>query len=257
MAKFYTASTNRSTLGSQTLVTLIVSGMLVVLGCMYYFSQPGEKLIPTAPATPHTTSTLPMTDKADYPAHSNTTATVFWAGEGADTSNDFIHNRSSAWMDDWVSAYGGIDDPNKRCGYLPCGFTPRENAFYFALPFSDYNENGLKPTEELKIIPWFTGDIPQGTSLLKNRWIQVTHNGKTSYGQWEDVGPFGEDDAAYVFGSTTPKEPRAALDLSPALADSLNIDGRGVVAWRFIEEKDIPSGPWKNVITRSNPQYGS
>lgn len=158
-------------------------------------------------------------------------------------------------MEDWVSAYGGIDDPENRCGHVPCSFKPSENSFYFALPFSDYTDTGLKPAKELKIIPWYDGKTTEGSSLLKNRWIKVTHQGKTAYGQWEDVGPFGENDGAYVFGPAAPSEPRAGLDLSPAFANVLGVDGRAVVSWQFIDEQDVPDGPWKNVVTRSNPRH--
>src|SRR5688572_29878474 len=59
-----------------------------------------------------------------YPWHHNIVSTVFWVGEQGDTSNDFISNASSTWVRDWVGAFGGIDDPTKRCGYSPCGFVP-------------------------------------------------------------------------------------------------------------------------------------
>lgn len=201
-----------------------------------------------------TTSERPSPEY-QYPLHENVTATVFWVGEDENTSNDFIHNRSSAWMSDWVTAYGGIDNRDNRCGYMPCDFTPKENPFYFALPFSDYDENGLRPAEELSVVPWYDGKVGQGKSLLKNRWIEITFDGKKAYGQWEDVGPFADDDAAYVFGADQPKEQRAGLDMSPALADYLNVDGRATVNWRFVDEQEVPDGEWKKIITRSDPQY--
>lgn len=198
----------------------------------------------------------PQSPERQYPLHENVTATVFWVGEGASTANDFIHNRSSAWMTDWVAAYGGVDKPDNRCSFMPCAFTPKENPFYFALPFSDYDENGVKSGDELAVVPWHDGsDIAQGSSILKNRWIEVTYNDKKAYGQWEDVGPFVDDDADYVFGSSEPKESRAGLDLSPALTDYLGINGRAVVSWNFIDESDVPEGEWKKTITRSDPLY--
>lgn len=256
--RIHNSTTARFRKGSANIVALIISGLLAVSGSLYFFTQAGPKI----PSTPPPTSSPTVLEEKNpspskYPTHQNITATVFWVGENADSSNDFIHNRSSAWMEDWVSAYGGVDNPQERCGYVPCDFTPAENSFYFALPFGDYDESGLKPASELKIVPWYEGEVAQGSSLLKNRWIQVTHNGKTAYGQWEDVGPFGENDGAYVFGSAAPAEPRAGLDLSPAFANTLGINGRGVVSWRFVDEQDVPNGPWKNVITRSNPRYAS
>jgi hypothetical protein len=209
----------------------------------------------TPPPTNQTDPTPQVQPVSGYPLHTNITATVFWVGEGADDSNDYIHNRASAWMTDWVSAYGGIDSQENRCGYRPCAFTPKENPFYFALPFNDYDENGLKSDKELHRIPWYTGTIPENTSILKNRWIEVTHGNRTAYGQWEDVGPFGENDAAYVFGSARPLEPRAGLDLSPALADYLGVDGRGIVSWRFIDSSKVPKGEWTKIVTQSNLHF--
>ncbi len=190
-----------------------------------------------------------------YPVHEGILTTIFWVGEGADNSNDFIHNRSSAWVENWVGSFGGIDDPDDRCGYRPCDFVPKENTFYFALPVSDYNEMGIKPASQLEAIPWYEGQSKEGESILKNRWIEITYQGKKAYAQWEDVGPFGEDDVGYVFGSDRPEEPRAGLDVSPAVSDYLNIDGKDDVSWRFIEESEVPAGPWKDVITRSGPQF--
>lgn len=191
----------------------------------------------------------------EYPVHNNIRATVFWVGEAADDSNDYIPNHISAWSSDWVAAYGGVDDPEKRCGYAPCAFTPRENPFYFALPFSDYTESGPRAPAELAAVPWYTGTMPEGTSILKNRWIEVAFNGKKAYAQWEDVGPFEENDPDYVFGNNAPKEPRAGLDMSPGLADYLNIDGSGTVNWRFVDAANVPDGPWKETVTRSNPTF--
>lgn len=188
---------------------------------------------------------------AGYPLHENIIATVFWAGEGADGSNDYIHNRASAWVSDWMGAYGGIDDPEDRCSYRPCGFTPKENPFYFALPYNDYTEKGVRTEAELRKIPWYTGSVPENASILKNKWIEVQHGNKVAYAQWEDVGPFGEDDAAYVFGSARPAEPRAGLDLSPSLADYLGVDGRATVNWRFVESSSVPQGEWTKIVTKS------
>lgn len=205
---------------------------------------------PSSQSTGGTTST-----DNKYPVRSNIIATVFWVGEEGDESNDFIQNRSSLWQDDWLSSYGGVDSPDKRCDYKPCGFTPKENPFYFALPYADTNDTGPKPESELKRIPWYTGTFPQSGTLLKNRWVKISRDGKTAYAQWEDVGPFGEDDIDYVFGTAQPKEKRAGIDLSPAAAEYVGVDGRGTVSWQFVEESDVPDGPWKNIITTSGTRY--
>lgn len=192
----------------------------------------------------------------DVGYHKDIIATVFWVGENETQDNDFIHNRSSAWMRDWVSAFGGVDYPEDRCGYLPCGFTPRENSFYFALPYGDYTESGMKPEEELaRDVPWYDGgSVPNG-SVLKNHWIEIRYQDKVAYAQWEDVGPFEESDPGYVFGDDRPKESRAGLDISPATATYLGIKGRGNVSWRFVDESEVSDGPWRDVITVSPPTY--
>lgn len=193
-----------------------------------------------------------------HPRHNNITTTVFWAGEPADGSNDHISNVPSAWQADWTASFGGVDDPDERCGYKPCGFEPLENPFYFALPFGDYTKTGPKPSSQLKVVPWFEGTLTDGESLLKNHWIEVTYSGaeqKVAYAQWEDVGPVYDDDWQYVFGSNRPKESRSGLDVSPAVSDFLGLDGKGETSWRFVDEKDVPDGPWKDVITRSAPRY--
>jgi hypothetical protein len=74
-----------------------------------------------------------------------------------------------------------------------------------------------------------------------------------AYGQWEDVGPFGEDDEVYVFGKKNPKSQKndnAGIDLSPAISDYLGLNGKEKVSWQFIEEEAVPKGPWKEIITK-------
>jgi hypothetical protein len=251
--KFTVNTSSNIEAGNVSLGMFVVSGALAAAGLLYFFTHTPTEVGTTSTPTP--SSVQSPNAPAKYPAHQAITATVFWVGEGADSSNDFIHNRASAWMEDWVSAYGGIDDPENRCGYTPCDFTPAENSFYFALPFSENSETGRKSAKQLSIIPWYNEQTPEDVSPLKNRWIKVSHKDKVAYGQWEDVGPFGENDGAYVFGSAKPAEKRAGLDLSPAFADALGVDGRGVVTWQFIDEQDVPNGPWKTIVTRSNPKY--
>lgn len=190
-----------------------------------------------------------------YPWHSNIKVTVFWIGEKADDSNDHIHNRASVWTTDWVKAYGGVDDPDDRCGHNPCGFMPKENPFYAALPYNDLDDH-CRPKDNQNSVYWYTGKTHGNQSLVKNRWIQVKVDGKSAYAQIEDSGPFGEDDVGYVFGDHPPKEQRSGLDLSPAAAQYLGADGgdgKDYVAWRFVEEREVPDGPWRSVVTHSNP----
>lgn len=183
-------------------------------------------------------------------AHNNITTTVFWVGEGADESNANIHNRSSTWVEDWVGAFGGIDDPENRCDLLPCDFTPKENPFYFALPYNDLDEScQTKPSQA--DIPWYNGPPPEGHSIVKDRWIKITFAGKVAYAQWADAGPFGEKDFDYVFRNAPPQSDRAGLDISPATAEYLGMDGRDQTSWEFVDEADVPDGPWRQIITKT------
>lgn len=189
---------------------------------------------------------------AAHSAHANVTTTVFWVGEPADESNANIPNRSSTWVEDWEGAFGGADNPDDRCNNLPCGFTPKENPFYFALPYNDLDTSCEFKSSQQEV-PWFSGTPEHGHSIIKNRWIKVAHNGKTAYAQWEDAGPLGEDDTGYVFGNSSPHYEKSGLDLSPATADYLGLDGKGKTSWEFVDEKDVPDGPWRQTITTSLP----
>lgn len=199
------------------------------------------------------TEDIPPLEEGEYPIHRNITATVFWVGENESTDNDFIHNRSSAWIEDWEKTFGGVDTPNSRNGWLPAGFTPNENPFYFALPYSDYDNKG-KIKKNVTKIHWYDGPIPTGGSIIKNQWVKISRLGKSVYAQWEDVGPFEEDDVDYVFGDQPPKQ-TAGIDLSPATAQFLGIDGEGQVSWQFVSPESIPDGPWAEILTQSGPDY--
>lgn len=184
------------------------------------------------------------------------TATVFWIGEGPSPDNGNIPNRASVWCDDWESAFGGVDDPTQRNGYLPAGFLPKENPFYFALPYSDFFHGKRKANVDR--IPWVAdSEAPRPRpreSVVKNRWIKVTYSGRIVYGQWQDAGPLGEDDVEYVFGSANPKR-AVGLDMSPAMADYLQFPGKAKASWEFVDELNVPNGPWRQIITRSQIQW--
>jgi hypothetical protein len=186
-----------------------------------------------------------------YPRHEDVTATVFWVGEPASTDNDEIANAASYWDADWEAHFGGFDDPDHRTpdGSRPAAFTPTENPFYAALPYGELDDDdAVKP--DVDRIPWYQGQrISRDRSLLKNRWIEVSRDRTTVYAQWQDVGPFQEDDPDYVFGSAAPTESRSGLDLSPAAAAALGLDGRGRVSWRFVRATDVPDGPWTRIET--------
>lgn len=182
------------------------------------------------------------------------TATVFWVGEKASDENGYIANDASAWDENWQTSYGGVDYPNDRCGFLPCAFTPKENAFYVALPYDDLGEDDTRKTNAARI----PGNIATATeSVLKNRWVEVQSGRTSCYGQWEDVGPFEEDDIEYVFGAA--KKPlnqegeKAGIDLSPAMRDCLGLDDLAQVRWRHVEFDTVPNGPWKEMVTSLRP----
>jgi hypothetical protein len=197
------------------------------------------------------TSSSGVNNSSKYPLHTNIIATVFWVGEDPSADNGYIDNYSSAWVSNWVVSFGGVDEPDARNGYRPAGFTPKENPFYFALPYGDYTEVGIKAN--VNQIYWYK-PFAQGQSLLKNRWIEITYNGKVAYGQWEDTGPFEDDDVNYVFGTAKPKQ-EVGLDVSPAIRDYLGLTVMNVVSWRFVEESAVPTGPWKEIVTRSGPSW--
>ena len=178
---------------------------------------------------------------------------TFWVGEAAGADNGYISNSPSAWVQNWVDQFGGIDDPNDRCGYKPCGFEPKENPFYFALPYNDVDRDGHRK-ESADRIPWF-GEVRDQRSVVKNQWIVISHDDVSCYAQWEDVGPFEEDDFDYVFGDSPPKNSQgigAGLDISPATRDCLGHEGNSFTRWEFVNESEVPDGPWKEIISRSD-----
>ena len=60
------------------------------------------------------------------------------------------------------------------------------------------------------------------------------------------------DDWEYVFGKKRPKATRngaAGIDLSPSIRDYLGAGSGKKVHWRFVEEGQVPYGPWKKYGT--------
>jgi hypothetical protein len=191
----------------------------------------------------------------EYPVHKNISVTLFWAGEGASDDNKQISNKSSAWDDYWADHYGGIDSSKNRNGFLPAKFTPKENPFYFALPYNDFDKKGERKKDAVAVIPWAKNmQVKDSESYVKNRWIKIIKDDKLAYAQWEDVGPFGENDVSYVFGNAQPQSKtnkHAGLDVSPAVRDYLGISEKDIVDWQFIEAEKVPDGPWKKIVTKT------
>lgn len=210
-------------------------------------------LIPVTLLTVHLSGCLEGHD--DDPFHRDITVTVFWIGEEGNEENGFIPNLQSAWDDKWMEHYGGVDDPNHRNGSHPADLTPKENPFYFALPYNDLDDDGIRRANANDVVPWsdeLTWNASE--SMCKNRWIEIIKDERVCYAQWEDAGPFGEDDASYVFGNSPPKNrinDNAGLDVSPAVRDHLDLEDIDRVDWRFVDQNDVPEGPWKAIITHS------
>ena len=191
-----------------------------------------------------------------YPWRQNITATVFWIGEQP-TQNNPTPNHKSSWDQQWRENYGGYDDPDPaariadhRSGeFRPKKFTPRLNPFYIALPYNDVAGWGRHKPEASRVIPWFRRMNPKpGKTVLKGRWIQIYHGGRSCYAQWEDCGPWVTDDYHYVFGNSRPKNRSnkgAAIDISPSIRDYLDLKSGEQCHWRFVEDAQVPYGPWK------------
>ncbi len=184
----------------------------------------------------------------EYPLHQGITSTVFWIGEEASGENGWIANDDSAWDELWLEHYGGVDDPVNRSGYFPAGFVPGENPFYVALPYNDLDENGNRKPDAAQHVYWLKGNNKTTmASVLKDRWVKITKDGHSAYAQWEDVGPFGEDDWPYVFGNSAPANKlnqSAGIDVSPATRDYLNLSDIDKIDWQFVDFEAVEPGPW-------------
>ena len=177
----------------------------------------------------------------------NVVATVFWVGEQP-TENNPTPNDKSAWDQNLESNFGGYDDPNRRDGFFPEGLVPRLNPFYIALPYNDIGKDFRHRPEASEVIPWFWEEYKgEGISVCKGRWIAIHHDGRICYAQWEDVGPFETDHFEYVFGNQNPRANRnqaAGIDVSPAVRDFLALRSGKRVEWKFVNEYEVPGGPW-------------
>ena len=194
--------------------------------------------------------TKPRTRYTRYPWKTNIMTTVFWIGERP-TQNNPVPNTKSAWDREWVKSFGGYDDPDldERDGFRPKKFHPGQNPFYIALPYNDLQTGGGTKTSARHVIPWYDKEFTDpGKTIIKGRWIAIRRGSKVCYAQWEDVGPFETDDWQYVFGEGKPKTKGnhgAGLDVSPAVRDYLGMTTMGNCDWRFVDEVEVPDGPWR------------
>jgi hypothetical protein len=174
--------------------------------------------------------------------------TIFWVGERPGGHNP-VPNIRSSWDRYWAYNYGGYDNPDAgaRRNFIPVKFVPRQNPFYFALPYNDV-ERGHTKREASRVIPWFNhAFVRSGETVLKDRWIAVQHGNRVCYAQWEDCGPFRTDDWRYVFGDERPRpnlNQGAGLDVSPAVRDYLGLGVKDACDWKFVEFREVPRGPW-------------
>ena len=99
------------------------------------------------------------------------------------------------------------------------------------------------------VIPWFRQALTEpGKTVLRGRWIAIKKGNRTAYAQWEDCGPFRTDHYQYVFGTDRPRanlNHGAGLDVSPAVRDFLGLAPTDVTNWRFVDENEVPNGPWR------------
>jgi hypothetical protein len=194
-------------------------------------------------------ATRPESVASRYPWKTRIVTTIFWIGEPVG-GNNYTPNCASSWDSNWTRSYGGYDNPNPvaRRNYLPVSFTPRQNPFYVALPYNDVTRGTTKPEARL-VIPWFREAFRrEGLSVCRDRWVAVrSRAGRVAYAQWSDCGPFRTDHWQYVFGMEKPRpnlNGGAGLDVSPAMRDYLGLQSTDVTDWKFIDARDVPSGPW-------------
>jgi hypothetical protein len=232
--------------------------------------------MPSATTAPSLAVPLPQPSTTVYPWHTAIVSTTFWVGEIFDPNTSDGSQMFSTYNSDWFTSFGGCDGVtvNGECqtearnannSYFPTAMSPLENPFYLDLPFDDINDAEGFATRDA-VVPW-AGEEPyashrgdQRFSYLKNRWVQLTREGRTCYGQIQDAGPAEYHDAQYVFGTddTRPVNTRyhgAGLDVSPAITGCLSypeLDGdSALVDWRFVDDADVPPGPWLRIVTTS------
>lgn len=196
------------------------------------------------------------TSRILYPWKTHVTCTIFWIGEQP-TARNPTPNCKSSWDQKWAINFGGYDDPDPANriadhatgDFRPKKFVPKLNPFYIALPYNDVQGWAKHKPEASRVIPWFHRMRPQpGKTVCKGRWIQIFFNGRSCYAQWEDCGPWVTDDWEFVFGNKPPKATQngsAGIDLSPSVRDYLGLRSGQKVHWRFVEDAQVPYGPWK------------
>ncbi len=244
----YTPIAKTSVMGATTHQQLIASAFPLAPGTS---SSVGIYSNPSRTTT--TQSAFPFVNfskkvKNVYPWKTNIITTMFYIGEGGSTISS-TDNIASAWDENWRSSNRGPDNPNNRSGYGPADHAATVNTFYVALPFNDL----YSPELARRWLPagWHRPDKDgKQVSACQHRWVEIKNaDGHICYAQWEDVGPLNSTDAEYVFGNARPQglgDHRAGLDISPAVAQYLNLDDKRnrYMSWRFVDDEDVPPGQW-------------
>ena len=206
---------------------------------------------PVAPIRPQASASRIL-----YPWKLQVTCTIFWIGEQPSDRNP-TPNTKSSWDQRWSANFGGYDDPDPANriadfaggDFRPKAFIPKLNPFYVALPYNDVIGSTAHKPEASRVIPWFRRLNPEpGKTVCKGRWLQIYNGSRICYAQWEDCGPWVTDDWEFVFGTKPPKTTQngaAGIDLSPSVRDYLSLRSGQKVHWRFVEEGQVPYGPWK------------
>lgn len=203
----------------------------------------------------------PMTQVATHPLHENIITTVFWVGEAPSNDNGRISNHQTEWDPDPVKRLGYTDSPDlaRLPSGHPVGRSPNHNDFYCALPLGEYNENGLvKAEREASYWADQASSLNDGQSLFKGRWVKVMHGDKTAFLQVLDTGPFSWSDRSYVWGSAKPSNAlgeKAGIDISPAAATFLGVDGSSKIHWQFVDQAQVEHGPWLDFPAIDNLHY--
>jgi hypothetical protein len=245
---------------SPTAVTLPTRSGALPTPALFASTLPSSVVPLTSTVTGNFTSTSHTTSQTDfvftnftkrikntYPWKREIITTKFWIGEGA-TPISSTTNVQSSWDENWMQSNRGVDSPDNRNGWASGSHASTVNPFYIALPFNDL----AFPDKAHDWLPrgWYRHpEDGKQVSACKDRWLEIKNaQGRVCFAQWEDVGPLRYDHAEYVFGDERPiglGDDHAGLDVSPAVADYLGIDGKNrMTSWRFVDDEDVLPGPW-------------
>src|SRR3989344_9077203 len=67
-------------------------------------------------------------------------AKLFYVGEGANENNNFTPRTQSFFDKNWLINYGGVDFPERRNGFNPTDFVPKENPLYVVIPYANLED---------------------------------------------------------------------------------------------------------------------